>query len=88
MAVTMAEAPAVAPMRPAVFSRAELAEIKAPTLLLIGEYEPMYDAQTVAAQAMARMPGLQAEVVAGADHIAAMAQPAWVNARIAAFLSP
>lgn len=88
MGVTMAEAPAASPMRPKVFGRAELAAITAPTLLLIGEYEPMYDPHAVAARARRLKPGLCAEVVARADHIAAMAQPGWVNARIAAFLGP
>jgi pimeloyl-ACP methyl ester carboxylesterase len=86
MATTMAEAARSSPMRPRVFSRAELAQITAPTLLLIGEYEMLYDPQTVAARARAMKPGLTAEVVAGADHIAAMAQPEAVNARIAGFL--
>ena len=33
-----------------------------------------------------RMPGLEGEIVKGADHVAAMAQPEAVNARILSFL--
>ena len=35
---------------------------------------------------MTRMPGLEAEIVPGAHHLAAMAQPDAVNARIVDFL--
>jgi hypothetical protein len=38
------------------------------------------------ALAMRRLPGLQGAVIQDADHIAAMAQPDEVNARILAFL--
>ena len=35
---------------------------------------------------MTRMPGLEGEIVRGAHHLAAMAQPGPVNARIVDFL--
>lgn len=86
MAVTMAESPQVSVTQTPVFTRAELRRIKAPMLLLIGELEQLYDAAATVKRARRMKPGLEAEVVAGADHIAAMAQPGWVSARLSAFL--
>lgn len=86
MAVTMAEAAKVSVISPPVFSRAELRAIRAPTLLLIGEQEILYDPQRMLQLATERMPNLLGEIVPGADHIAAMAQPDAVNARILKFL--
>jgi pimeloyl-ACP methyl ester carboxylesterase len=71
---------------PAVFSEAELGAIQAPTLLLIAGHEILYDPDPTLRRAMERMPGLEGEVVADAHHLAAMAQPDAVNARIVAFL--
>jgi pimeloyl-ACP methyl ester carboxylesterase len=86
MGVTMAESARVSLTRATVFSVAELDRITAPTLLLIGEYEMLYPPQATLERAKRLKPGIEAEIVEGADHIAAMAQPAWVNARIGAFL--
>ena len=86
MSVTMAEAPKVSVINAHVFSRAELAAVRAPVLLLIGEYERLYDPHATLAIAKARLPGLEGEVIEGADHIAAMSQPEAVNERIMAFL--
>jgi pimeloyl-ACP methyl ester carboxylesterase len=71
---------------PAVFSDAELGAIRAPTLLLIAEHEILYEPQSTLSTAMTRMPGLEGEIVPGAHHLAAMAQPEAVNARIVEFL--
>jgi pimeloyl-ACP methyl ester carboxylesterase len=71
---------------PAVLSNAELGAIQAPTLVLIAEHEPMYEPHSTLRTAMTRMPGLEGEIVPGAHHLAAMAQPDAVNARIVAFL--
>jgi pimeloyl-ACP methyl ester carboxylesterase len=84
--VTMSEAPEVSVINAAVLSRAELRAIRAPTLLLIGDGERLYEPHATLALAKKRMPGLEGAIVAGADHIAAMAQPDDVNARIVAFL--
>jgi pimeloyl-ACP methyl ester carboxylesterase len=87
MAVTMSERAEVSVISPAVFSRRRLAAIAAPTLLLIGAEETLYDAHAYLALAKRRMPALEGAVVEGADHIAAMAQPDDVNARMLAFLT-
>jgi pimeloyl-ACP methyl ester carboxylesterase len=84
--VTMAERAKVSVTNPTVFSRAQLRAIRAPTLLLIGDKETLYEPRAMLQLAQARMPGLQAAIVPDADHIAAMAQPDDVNARIVAFL--
>lgn len=69
-----------------VLEPAELAAIRAPALLLIGEYETLYDPGTTLKLARRMMPTLQGEIVRGADHVAAMAQPEVVNARILEFV--
>ena len=71
---------------PAVLSDAELRAIQAPTLLLIAEHEILYEPDPTLRTAMTRMPGLEGEIVPGAHHLAAMAQPDAVNARIVDFL--
>jgi pimeloyl-ACP methyl ester carboxylesterase len=86
MGVTMAESPEVSVTEAPVFSRAELRRITAPMLLLIGEHEILYDPAATVRRARQLKPGIEAEVVPAADHIAAMAQPDAVNARLAAFL--
>ena len=84
--VAMSERAEVSVIDPPVFSRRQLAAVRAPCLLLIGEKETLYEAEPMLALAKARMPQLQTALVRGADHIAAMAQPEDVNARILAFL--
>jgi pimeloyl-ACP methyl ester carboxylesterase len=71
---------------PAVLSDVELRAIRAPTLLLIAEHEILYEPDSTLRTAMMRMPGLEGEIVPGAHHLAAMAQPDAVNARIVDFL--
>lgn len=86
MGVTMAEAPQLSVISPTVFSRAQLRAIQAPTLLLIGEKETLYEPHAMLKLAQERMPGLEGAIVPDADHVAAMAQPDAVNARILEFL--
>lgn len=83
---TMAERPKVSVIDPPVFSTARLRRVRAPTLLLIGEQETLYAAEPMLRLAKARMPQLETALVPAADHIAAMAQPEDVNARILKFL--
>jgi pimeloyl-ACP methyl ester carboxylesterase len=86
MAVAMAESPRVSIIAASVFSAAQLRAIRAPTLLLIGDQERLYPPDENLAVAQARMPQLEGALVPNADHIAAMAQPDDVNARILEFL--
>src|SRR5208282_3302439 len=71
---------------PTQFPAAELAAIRAPTLLLIGEYERLYEPQAALKRAVELMPGIDGRVVPKAHHIAALAKPAEVNAQIIHFL--
>jgi pimeloyl-ACP methyl ester carboxylesterase len=87
MGVTMAESPEVSVTQAPVFTLAELRKITAPMLLLVGEYEQLYEPAATLARARRLKPGIEAEIVPGADHMAGMAQPDWVNARLLAFLA-
>jgi pimeloyl-ACP methyl ester carboxylesterase len=71
---------------PTVFSAAELRKIRAPALLLLGENELLYDPRAVLMRAQDRMPTLEARIIPDAHHIAAMARPDEVNARMIEFL--
>jgi len=86
--VTYTEAPKVSVIKAGVFTKAQLARVTAPALLLIGDQETLYPPQATLDLARARMPGLETALVEDADHIAAMAQPEAVNAKILAFLQP
>lgn len=76
--------PSLAP--PLVLKSAELAAIRAPVLLLIGDGERLYNPGRVIKLAKERVPNLTGEVIPNAHHIGAMAQPELVNARILDFL--
>ena len=86
MAITLEASgrPTLAP--PLMLGRAELAAIRAPVLLLIGDGERLYDPARVIEIAKQRVPGLVGEVIPNAHHIGAMAQPELVNARMLDFL--
>ena len=71
---------------PTVFSAAELRKIRAPALLLLGDNELLYDPHEVLRRARERMPTLEARIIPDAHHIAAMAKPDEVDARIVEFL--
>lgn len=72
---------------PLVFSTTELRAIRAPTLLLIGDKETLYEPHAALKGALDRMPRLAGEIVPDAHHIAAMARPEYVNDRIVRFLN-
>jgi pimeloyl-ACP methyl ester carboxylesterase len=66
----------------------DLQRLSAPTLLLMGEYEVLFNPQTVLERARRLMPGLvAAEIVPNAGHVMNYDQPAWVNDRLMLFLS-
>lgn len=71
---------------PTVFAKAELRGIRPPTLLLIGDKEVIYEPHATLSRARDRMPGIEADIVPDAHHIAAMAKPDDINARIRQFL--
>jgi pimeloyl-ACP methyl ester carboxylesterase len=86
MSVTMSDFGPANVINATVFSDAELRAIRAPTLLLIGDKERLYEPHATLKLALKCMPGLEGAIVPEADHIAAMAQPDDVNERIIRFL--
>lgn len=71
---------------PEVLADEELRQITAPTLLLIGCEEALYDPQAAVDRATRLMPDIRAELIPDANHLLPMEQPAAVDARILAFL--
>jgi pimeloyl-ACP methyl ester carboxylesterase len=71
---------------PIVLSTSELRAIRQPVMLLMGDNELLYDPHETLRLAMQRMPSLQAQMVPGAHHMAAMAKPGEVNELIVRFL--
>lgn len=72
-------------LRP-VFADQELGQISAPTLLLIGDHEIMYEPRRAVARATQLWPNLRAELVPGAGHMLNSDQPETVNRQILQFL--
>jgi pimeloyl-ACP methyl ester carboxylesterase len=72
---------------PRLYSREELSQIEAPTMLIVGDHEKIYSPSAAIDAAARLIPGVTTELIPGAHHVAAVAQPALVNARILAFIS-
>jgi pimeloyl-ACP methyl ester carboxylesterase len=64
----------------------ELRGVRAPTLLLVGRQEALYDAVSAVARAEALIPDVRAELIADASHDLPISQPEAVNRRVLAFL--
>ena len=72
---------------PRVFTHAELAQITAPTLLILGERENVYRPDAAAASAKRLMPDIQIQTIPQANHIAALSQPDLVDQVVLGFLA-
>jgi pimeloyl-ACP methyl ester carboxylesterase len=73
---------------PRQYSKDEFAQIKARTLLLLGDKEAIYNnLQSAVRTAQKLIPNVEIEIVPNAHHIAALAQPEKVNQRILEFFS-
>lgn len=72
--------------RPPLFSDEELGQISAPTLLLYGEHEVVYDLPTIRKRVATLPSNFQMEVIANAGHVLDYDQPAAVSARILEFM--
>jgi pimeloyl-ACP methyl ester carboxylesterase len=73
---------------PRVYSKEEFAQIKARTLLILGEKEAIYNSLYAAIRSARKLiPGLEVEMIANAHHIAALAQPEKVNQRLLRFFA-
>jgi pimeloyl-ACP methyl ester carboxylesterase len=73
-------------LKPQVFPDEELSGIHLPTLLLIGQQEPLYDPVAALERAKRLIPNLDGELVPRASHAMAQGQHRIVNARILEFL--
>jgi pimeloyl-ACP methyl ester carboxylesterase len=67
---------------PRLYTPEEFARIEAPTLLIVGDRERIYPPEAAIEAATRLMPGIATELIPGAHHIAAIARPELVNARI------
>ena len=72
---------------PKVYTREELSQVKAQTLLILGEKERIYNPRAAARAAQGLMPGIEIEMIPNAHHISAIAQPGPVNDRILKFFN-
>ena len=72
---------------PTMFTDDELRQIKAPTLLLIGGKEVIYDPEVAVNRAKQLIPNIEAEVVPNASHGLPLEQAKLVNERILEFLT-
>lgn len=73
---------------PRVYSKEEFAQIRAKTLLILGEKEVIYDDLYSAIQSARKLiPGVQVEVIPSAHHITALAQPQKVNQSLLQFFA-
>ena len=70
---------------PSVFSDEELRKIQTPILLLIGDHEVIYKPERAIQRATRLIPGLKAEIVPNANHIAEYTAADFVNAKILEF---
>lgn len=77
----------LATMVPTVFSDDELKRNTAPTLLLIGAQERIYNPQTAIKRAQQLTPDVTAEIIPDAGHILIMERPEVVNGRMLDFLT-
>lgn len=72
---------------PSIFSDEELRKLKVPALLLIGDHEVIYRPEQAIQRAIRLVPGLQAEIVPNANHIAEYTAAEYVNAKILEFFN-
>jgi pimeloyl-ACP methyl ester carboxylesterase len=73
---------------PPVYTDEELRQIRAPTLLLLGDQEVVYDYKAALSRAKAMIPNLETAIIPGAGHASSLDQPDMVNQRILEFLRP
>jgi pimeloyl-ACP methyl ester carboxylesterase len=74
-------------MLPPVYSDEELQRIQTPMLLLIGDYEVIYNPERVIRRATKWVAGLHAEIIPNANHNAQVTAADVVNERIIDFLA-
>jgi pimeloyl-ACP methyl ester carboxylesterase len=70
-----------------VVSDEELCKIQHPVLLLIGDHEVIYNPERAIERATRLVPGLKAEIVPNANHIAEYTAADFVNKQILDFFA-
>lgn len=65
---------------------AALRQFNAPALLMVGQYEAIYNPQAALRKAQRAIPNLRAEIVPGTGHAAIYDRPDYVNPRVLDFL--
>jgi pimeloyl-ACP methyl ester carboxylesterase len=70
---------------PRVYTGEELAQIKAPTLLILGDHEKIYPVDEASRAAKKLMPPIRVKIIPDAHHITALANPEVVNATLLEF---
>jgi len=73
---------------PLVYQDDEIRSVSAPTLLLIGRQEALYDAAAAVSRAKRLMPAVQAELISHGSHDLPVSLAAAVNQRVVAFIAP
>jgi pimeloyl-ACP methyl ester carboxylesterase len=71
---------------PIVLTDDELRQIRVPTLLVIGQQEPLYDPNAAVERATRLMPNLRTELIPDAGHLLPMEQPELANKCILEYL--
>lgn len=71
---------------PRVFTDEELRRVSAPTLLLIGDREAIYDPRAAVERATRLIPCIRAEIIPNASHFLTFDQPESVDERVLSFL--
>jgi len=71
---------------PAVFSDEQLASVKIPVMLLLGDHEIVYDINKVITRAGNLIPGITIQVISNANHFTALSQPGPSNEAMVNFL--
>jgi pimeloyl-ACP methyl ester carboxylesterase len=73
---------------PRMYSKEEFAQVKAPTLLILGEQEKIYNnLQSAVQSARALIPNLKVERIPNAHHVAAIANPECVSQALLLFFA-
>jgi pimeloyl-ACP methyl ester carboxylesterase len=70
---------------PRIYTGEELAQIKASTLLILGDHEKIYPVNEMIHSAKSLMPSIHVQIIPDAHHITALAQPDLVNATLMEF---
>ena len=72
---------------PRVYTARELAQVRARTLLILGDHERVYPPDQAAQAARRLMPGIDVQLVADAHHITALSQPERVSEILLRFMA-